>query len=318
MLSIIVPVYNVEQYLRACIDSILAQTFTDWELILVDDGSPDRSGAICDEYAARDSRMRVVHKPNGGVNSARNAGLDRAKGNYITFVDGDDYLKPDTLERAFETIDQNRDVDMLQYPEVHVAENGVETLWNGYPAMDRIISDKHDMLVALLGSRPTIPGGLWGKLYARSVWLATRLRDDMRFCEDMVMMPAIMEKCRSIMSITAGGYCYVMHGGSVSHSRFTPRQSLDVSRFKEVMLDFAVKYGVDSSRWWNEAVLSSISAWAAFGPCEELKNRLLNLQVMKKLAGCDMNCRPVVKLARWFSPMIAARAYRAALKLQGK
>lgn len=92
ILSIIVPVYKVEQYLAECIESILAQTLTDWELILVDDGSPDGSGAICDRYAAHDGRIKVIHRPNGGVSAARNDALNIARGRYITFVDGDDYL----------------------------------------------------------------------------------------------------------------------------------------------------------------------------------------------------------------------------------
>ena len=89
-ISCIVPVYNVEKYLRRCVDSILNQTFTDFELILVDDGSPDNSPAICYEYAVKDSRIKVIHKVNGGVSSARNVGLDVAKGEWICFVDSDD------------------------------------------------------------------------------------------------------------------------------------------------------------------------------------------------------------------------------------
>lgn len=91
-ISVIVPVYNTEQYLPRCIDSILAQTFTDFELLLIDDGSKDSSGKICDESAAKDSRIRVFHKENGGVSSARNMGLNNAQGEWITFVDSDDYL----------------------------------------------------------------------------------------------------------------------------------------------------------------------------------------------------------------------------------
>lgn len=96
--SIIVPVYQVEKYIRQCIDSILAQTFTDFELILVDDGSKDNSGKICDEYAEKDKRIRVIHKENGGLSDARNKGLDNASGNYFMFVDGDDYIAPNMTE----------------------------------------------------------------------------------------------------------------------------------------------------------------------------------------------------------------------------
>lgn len=108
--SVIVPVYKVERYLPECIESILAQTFTDFELILVDDGSPDNSGKICDDYAARDSRIRVFHKENGGVSSARNLGLDNARGEWIAFVDSDDWVEKDFLEKYF---DDKDDVDVV-------------------------------------------------------------------------------------------------------------------------------------------------------------------------------------------------------------
>lgn len=92
MISVIVPVYNVERYLARCIESILSQTYTDFELLLIDDGSKDKSGSICDEYALKDSRIRVFHKPNGGVSSARNVGLDNARGQWVAFCDSDDWL----------------------------------------------------------------------------------------------------------------------------------------------------------------------------------------------------------------------------------
>lgn len=95
LISVIVPVYNVEKYLRKCVDSIIAQTYTNLELILVDDGSPDNCGKICDEYAAKDSRIKVIHQKNGGLSAARNAGLDIATGDYIGFVDSDDYIEPE-------------------------------------------------------------------------------------------------------------------------------------------------------------------------------------------------------------------------------
>ena len=97
-ISIVVPVYNVERYLPRCIESILRQTYTNFELILVDDGTPDRSGIICDRYAERDSRIRVIHKENGGVSTARNTGIDAAKGEWITFVDSDDWVSDEYLK----------------------------------------------------------------------------------------------------------------------------------------------------------------------------------------------------------------------------
>ena len=97
LFSVIVPIYNIEKYIRKCIDSVLAQSFTDYELILVDDGSPDNCPAICDEYAAKDNCIRVVHKENGGVSKARNVGIDCAQGEYLSFIDGDDIVDADYI-----------------------------------------------------------------------------------------------------------------------------------------------------------------------------------------------------------------------------
>lgn len=109
-ISVIVPVYNVEKYLNRCIDSILNQTYKDFELIFVDDGSSDNSGAICDEYANKDNRIKVIHKENGGVSTARNAGLDIAQGEYIMFVDSDDFLTVDCLEILIKATDESVDL----------------------------------------------------------------------------------------------------------------------------------------------------------------------------------------------------------------
>ena len=110
-ISVIVPVYNVEPYLRRCVDSILAQTFADFELILVDDGSPDNCGAICDEYAEQDERIHVIHQPNGGLSAARNAGIDWAFANseskWLAFVDSDDWVHPQYLELLYKAVTEN-------------------------------------------------------------------------------------------------------------------------------------------------------------------------------------------------------------------
>lgn len=108
LFSVIVPIYNVEKYLKRCIDSVLEQTFTDYELILVDDGSPDNCPALCDDYASRDARIKVIHKENGGLVSARQAGIKVASGEYVFHLDGDDALLPDALESAYKIIDEFR------------------------------------------------------------------------------------------------------------------------------------------------------------------------------------------------------------------
>lgn len=131
LVSVIVPVYKVENYLNNCLDSLISQTYSDWEAILVDDGSPDRSGEICDEYALRDKRFKVIHKENGGLSSARNAGILHAEGEYIFYLDSDDYLHCDTLGRLIDiAVRNNADIvqcDFLRgvesvFPDINITE----------------------------------------------------------------------------------------------------------------------------------------------------------------------------------------------------
>ena len=121
-ISVIVPVYNTKKYLSRCLDSILSQSFTDFELLLIDDGSTDDSGVICDAYAEKDNRIRVFHKENGGVSSARNLGINNASGKWIYFVDSDDELLPDGLKTLVENVSEGADVVMAGYEDVD--ENG--------------------------------------------------------------------------------------------------------------------------------------------------------------------------------------------------
>jgi len=116
-LSIIIPVYQVKHTLGRCLDSIVGQSFRDWQAILVDDASTDGSADICDTYACRDARIQVIHlKKNAGLSAARNAGIDKAKGDYLTFIDSDDYIADDTLKMLMETLAVHPDYDMIEYP----------------------------------------------------------------------------------------------------------------------------------------------------------------------------------------------------------
>lgn len=119
LISVIIPVYKTEKYLARCVESVRAQTYTDLEILLVDDGSPDNAPALCDDFAKRDARIKVIHKTNGGLSSSRNAGLDVASGIYVSFVDSDDYIDPYMIERLHQVISKHHaEVAMLQYKEV--------------------------------------------------------------------------------------------------------------------------------------------------------------------------------------------------------
>ena len=120
--SFILPIYNVEKYLSECAESILAQTYRDFEILLVDDGSPDNCPALCDEWAKKDSRIKALHKPNGGLSDARNYGLEHAQGDYVVFVDSDDYISKTLLKDIEPYINQN--IDLIKWKPIFVEENG--------------------------------------------------------------------------------------------------------------------------------------------------------------------------------------------------
>jgi len=169
--SVIVPVYNVECYIENCLNSLIAQTFKSWEAILVDDGSPDRSGDICEEFAACDPRFRVVHKMNGGQSSARNLAIPIANGEYYFFLDSDDYLHSDALQHLL-TLANQSGADIIQCGYIR----GSETLFPINTAKEVVRSyDNHSIFTAFAAK--VIP---WGKLYKRSVI------GDIRFPEGLI------------------------------------------------------------------------------------------------------------------------------------
>ena len=213
--SIVIPVYNVAPYLRECLDSVLAQTFSDWEAICVDDGSTDGSGAILDEYAARDSRFRVVHQPNAGVSAARNRALDAAVGEYVTFLDGDDAYESSWLESFWGPIkDTGADLVRLQVK-----------FWDGgackvAPAVDRPHRDCFvGTEVADWGcSTYSIEG--WSGLNAikRSCLngaVRVRFPVGMRFMEDIVFMLKVLPNVHTACQSEVAGYLYRQRATSV-------------------------------------------------------------------------------------------------------
>ena len=176
-ISVIVPVYNTEQYLHRCIDSVLAQTYKDFELLLIDDGSKDSSGTICDEYAAKDARVRVFHKENGGVSSTRNLGLDHARGEWVTFVDSDDYIE-DNFLNSFEG---NLDADLVVGNMV-ICEDG--KLPSDIGA--HIVPGKYSPIQSVLKGNLTNHAfcAPWGKLFRKDCIGDLHFDVGMTICED--------------------------------------------------------------------------------------------------------------------------------------
>lgn len=213
LLSIIVPIYKVEPYLRACLDSILRQKFTDYELILVNDGSPDNCGEICEEYASADSRIIVIHKDNGGLSSARNAGLDVAHGDYITFVDPDDELE-ETYEKNLHIFSKNKNIDILQFP--FFSEQN-DRLW--IPLKSRYISEK-DLYANWLTYDDLIPS-VCNKIFKRQIFYHARFVNFVS--EDILLLNELFLAKNTVYTSNYGKYIYKFRSNSISHSLTTEK-----------------------------------------------------------------------------------------------
>ena len=239
LLSVIVPVYNVEEYLPHCIDSILSQTFTDFELILVDDGSQDRSGAICDKYAQKDERVVVIHQSNGGVAAARNKGLDIACGVYITFIDPDDQLGDvDTYGDNIEYFLRNPDMDIIQYPTYSVSGKIIKVL---YKPQERVLY-KDQVIKNWYKGNGFINFCIWNKIYKKSVIENIRFPDGMIF-EDIVFCSDLMDKAQIVYLSSKGCYKHYYRDGSLTCDKGKNKKLLfDAVWARTIILEKIKKY----------------------------------------------------------------------------
>lgn len=231
-LSFIIPIYNVEAYLSQCLDSILSQTGEDCELILVDDGSPDGSGKICDQYRDRYSNIKVIHKPNGGLASARNAGLLLAEGEFVAFVDSDDYIAPDSVSKLLRWIQEEpTDVCFLELTKVY-PDGSVEPM--GEQLIREAIRGKAPVQVLqFLADRPKFPGSACGKLFRRSFLESAQLMfpDDRRLSEDLIFCLNVYLRAESFDYLDFPYYCYRQdRSGSITNT-VTAKYYFDTSLF---------------------------------------------------------------------------------------
>lgn len=208
-LSIIIPVYKVEKYLDYCLTSICRQPLDSCEILLIDDCSPDRSGMLCDEWAQRDARIRVVHHPdNRGLSAARNSGLEQASGEYITFIDSDDYIAPDTLACNLDLLRRHDEADVVEYPVC--VYHGTRQAYRYRPGDNRTES-----FTRWVQRKGYVHSYAWNKIYRRSLWQHHRFPEG-RLFEDNFTIPYVLRDARSIVCSNHGLYYYCGHKGSIS------------------------------------------------------------------------------------------------------
>ena len=216
-ISVIVPVYKVEPYLRKCVDSILNQTYRNLEVILVDDGSPDNCGAICDEYAATDARVRVIHKPNGGLSDARNAGMDVMTGAYVAFVDSDDWIEPEHIFSLYAQLQEYADIAVSDVRRLR--EDGTEMCTFRYQQLEDPVYE-------------SVFGYVWNKLYRSSILDGARFR--LPFIEDLPFNLQLHGEKKPRYAFTQSvSYNYLLRDGSLLTSSMSPKKIRCFSQFTE-------------------------------------------------------------------------------------
>lgn len=235
-ISVIVPVYNVETYLKRCIDSILTQSFRDFELLLIDDGATDCSGTICDEYIAKDDRIRVFHKPNGGAADARNYGIDHAKGAYLTFIDPDDYVVCNFLEAMYCMITKHQaDVALVGMQDVYDSESDTSPIIK----FDEYIVNSSKEIVRRTLIRDPFGVSPCARLFKRQLFTTRRFPAG-KLYEDLITIPYVFSDCDKLVYSNAPMYCYFQRSTSAMHHPFYEKDMQIFNGLKQI-LDFVTE-----------------------------------------------------------------------------
>lgn len=234
MVSIVIPVYKVEEHLRSCLNSVKCQTFKDYEVILVDDGSPDNSGQICDEFAKENSRWSVIHKENEGLSCARNTGIDRAKGEYICFIDSDDTVDENYLQFLYQAIvDNQADLAICGYQRVvqldhiHNEKQWTQSILEREQIWEEIFENLNN--------------AAWNKIYRRDLIDNIRFPVGLYHGEDLMFNLRYILKCNQAVMINAPLYHYWERKGSITKSGFSERRSMEITS-KDLAKKFICDY----------------------------------------------------------------------------
>lgn len=265
-LSIIVPVYKVEPYIHKCVDSILNQTFTDFELILVDDGSPDNCGKICDEYAEKDNRVRAIHKENGGVSDARNVGIDKAMGAIVGFVDSDDYLDPNMYYDMLKFMDDNR-LDIV-CSDTYIVRGDRKKYHPRYA--QNIIYETGKAIIENLNGN--LDNAVWNKIYKKSVFSNDRFPLGRRY-EDVAVIYKWIFNAQKVGYLSAPYYYYRKTKSSFIGQSFNSQSRYECFIGYKERLDFAIEKELSCVNACRAQALSTaLSTLTAFYANNESKN----------------------------------------------
>lgn len=237
LVSVVVPVFNVEHYLRECLDSIVTQTYTNIEVILVDDGSTDSSGHICDEYAQRDCRITVIHKENGGLSDARNTGIDACSGQFIGFVDSDDYVDPRFIELMLTPLlSGESDISVCQFHQVYVHGQTCQRVEEEGKVSVEYISNMEALKLLIQRRWDAVPVSACSKVYDVKLWKEIRFPKGHLY-EDEYVAHLLLHKAKRVALVHERLYYYYKRIDSITVSNYTLRH-LDDVRAQEACLQY--------------------------------------------------------------------------------
>ena len=294
--SIIIPVYKVEPFLDKCVDSVLRQTYPNTEVILVDDGSPDRCGAMCDAWEERSPLVRVIHQKNGGLADARNTGIDAATGEYLVFIDSDDYITADMVQKLYDALKAS-DADMSICNFLHVFEDGtvVPELKDERPIKDEVIAGLEVL------NRVHTPGEgrwlgwyytmAWNKLYKKELFAEVRYPKG-KFCEDVFIAHKLFGQCSRVACISDVCYYYLRRSGSITYDRSHQTHLHDAEGYLDRAL-FCFEHGLEhaaSHAYWYSAILLS-KAYPDREDTKELRDEFRkSFRLFRNSRHCGQNC----------------------------
>lgn len=306
LFSVIIPVYGVEAFLPQAIESVLAQSVSDWEMILVDDGSKDGCGAICDEYAARDSRIRVIHKENGGLVSARQAGANASRGRYILNVDGDDYVDSTLLEAVQRAVNE-AEPDIIAFNAVRVSETGelLDMLCNGLPSgmyqgeklkalRNILLFDAQEKSLNCYHS--ALLYAIWAKAIKRELYipLQNQVPQSIRCGEDVaVTVPAVC-KCNTLLLIDECGYRYRIRRESMVNA-FHPNELQSLTELllflqKNVAMVAKKSLAGYGYRQIDKHIISAARSMKSYSHFKSYIDKELNPMLRQVIASFDCSC----------------------------
>ena len=272
-ISIIVPVYKVENELDRCVQSLMKQTYKNIEIILVDDGSPDQCPKLCEQYAKEDERIRVIHKKNGGLSDARNAGLNLARGEYVLYVDSDDYIEVDSCERLINATSEEQ-VDIVVGNAIMEKSNSYEKMIHSATPAGEIYSAKDFIEKAVRASQWYAPS--WLNMYRRDFLLLNKLFFKVGiYFEDMQMLPRVFLRAKKVACIDGVFYHYIVRENSIMTSEKDEKKKKDSiqnlkewkSQFDQIQDEELQKclYGMLLKCYLHECRLYDITTWELEG-----------------------------------------------------